>query len=421
MTPQSVFVNRNFLLLFGGKIISQLGDHLYAFALSWYILDLTQSSFQMAIFLVIDTIIVALISPFGGLIADRVNRKGILIWMDVIRGVIVLLAAFLLHQQLLQIWMLYASAMLLGFCGAVFTPTAGAIIPNIVDEQQLPQAMSANQFSMSFCTMIGMLLSGILYSWIGILAIFLFNALSFLISGILAAYVTLPRKSQQIGMPRTSPVREARKFLHDLHEGYRYVQRNEAVWALLLMNALFNLFALPIVMVYLPYLFNVMLHSTPLQLALPRAAVWIGMIAGSIVVSLFLQRHKLKTLIFWGLLIVSIYTFITTPLPLLNRYVNNWVISIGCTIGSIICGIAVNFFTIPMYVLFQKQTTDEYRGRFWGLENALRTFAMCSGFFLAGFLAQRVWLGFLFFGTAAALLAINVWAINVPSIKALQD
>jgi DHA3 family macrolide efflux protein-like MFS transporter len=421
VTPQSVFGNRNFLLLFSGKVISQLGDHIYAFALSWYILDLTKSSFQMAIFLIIDTLVVAAISPFGGLIADRVSRKGILVWMDVIRGIIVLLAAGLLQQHLLQIWMLYLSAMLLGFCGAVFSPAASAIIPNIVEEQQLTQAMSANQFSMSFCTMLGMLASGILYSWIGICAIFLFNAISFLISGVMAACVVIPEKTKQAVKPNASLSKEAKKAITDLKEGYRYVQQNQAVYALFLMNALFNLFALPIVMVYLPYLFNVILKATPLQLALPRAAVWIGMIAGSVVVSIFLQRYKLKTLIFWGLLIISVYTFITTPLPILNNYVNNWVISLGCTIGSVICGIAVSFFTIPMYVLFQKQTTDEYRGRFWGFENSLRTFAMCSGFFLAGFLAQRVWLGFLFLGTAMALFSIDVWAINLQAIKELQD
>jgi hypothetical protein len=64
-TPQSLFHNRNFLLLFTGKIISLLGDQIYSFALSWYVLDLTKSSFQMAAFLAINTLAVALVAPFG--------------------------------------------------------------------------------------------------------------------------------------------------------------------------------------------------------------------------------------------------------------------------------------------------------------------------------------------------------------------
>ena len=131
-------------MLFSGKIISQLWDQIYAFALSWYILDLTKSSLQMAVFLMLNNIILALIAPFGGIIADHLNRKNIMVWMDIIRGITVLIMAFLLYHHLLQIWMLYISAIILSFCGAIFLPTASAIIPNIVKEVQLTQAQSSD-------------------------------------------------------------------------------------------------------------------------------------------------------------------------------------------------------------------------------------------------------------------------------------
>ena len=162
--PPSVLRNRNFLLLFSGKIISQLGDQVYAFALSWYILDLTKSSLQMAIFLIVDTLVVAIVSPFGGIVADRLNRKRILVWMDVMRGIVVLLSAFLLYSHILQIWMIYVSAVFLGFCGSLFSPAAGAIIPNIVEDKQLTQAVSLNNFTGSFCAASGLLVSGMLYN-----------------------------------------------------------------------------------------------------------------------------------------------------------------------------------------------------------------------------------------------------------------
>ena len=191
LKPRSVFTNRNFLLLFSGKLISQLWDYIYAFALSWYILDLTKSSLQMAAFLVISTLVVAVSAPLGGIVADRYNRKGIMVWMDVLRGIVVIAAAFLLSQHMLQIWMLYLSAIILGFCGAMFSPAAGAIIPNIVEENQLTQALSANQFTASFCTMTGMVISGLLYNLIGISIIFVLNAASYFISGVLEACVRI--------------------------------------------------------------------------------------------------------------------------------------------------------------------------------------------------------------------------------------
>ena len=419
--PPSVFLNRNFMLYFSGRIISQMGDHLYAFALSWYILEITSSSLQMAIFLVINTLIAFMIAPLGGIIADRLERKSIMVWTDIAQGMVMLVVAFLMYHQLLQIWMLYVSAIVLAFCGAIFLPAANAIIPNIVEENQLTAATSANQFTTSFCTMIGMLISGILYNWIGIFSIFLLNAISFFISGVMEFYVEIPYKKRNDLSKEVSFYQGLNKAGQELKEGYQYVKENKGVYYLLLMNAMFNLLALPIVMVYFPYLFNVILKATPLQLAVPQAAVWIGMIAGSILVTLFLHRHKLKNLVFWGFLIIGFYSLVMLPLLIERSYFNNWEMSIFCTLGNIICGLAASFFTIPMYVIFQKHISDEYRGRFWGLENSLRTLAMCSGFFSAGFLAQKVWLGFLFLITAIVLFTIGLWAINQTAIRELND
>jgi len=142
LKPKSVFENNNFMLLFSGKIISQLGDQIYAFSLSWYILDITKSSIAMSMFLVINCLIGAVISPFGGIIADRFARKKILVWMDVIRGIILTITALLLYLQMMQLWMLYISTIILAFCGSIFSPAVSAIIPNVVEENQLLQASS---------------------------------------------------------------------------------------------------------------------------------------------------------------------------------------------------------------------------------------------------------------------------------------
>jgi DHA3 family macrolide efflux protein-like MFS transporter len=419
--PRSVFLNRNFLLLFFGKIISQLGDWVYIFALGWYILDLTKSSFQMSLFLVIETLVVAIVSPFGGIIADRFNRKRIMVWMDVIRGIIVLVAALLLYFHLLQIWMIYLSAMVLGFCGALFGPAAGAIIPNIVDENQLTQATSADQFVVSFCTIIGMIISGFLYGLVGITMIFILNAFSYFVSGVMENCVEIPwKKPEQIGVKSTVN-QELKKTIKDLKEGFRYLLQNKLIANLVLMNFLFVLLCVPIVHVYTPYIFNVILKATPFQLSIPQSAIWMGMILGSIAVPLFLHRYKLKDAIFWGLLISSIGISLETLVlyPQLRSHFNNWEITAFLSAPKIIGGLSMTFFIIPINVIYQKFTSDEYRGRFWGLQGSLMTLAMSSGYFLAGFFAQRVWLGYLFYIPAIALLIMIYRFTNLKEIKEL--
>lgn len=98
-----------------------------------------------------------------------------------------------------------------------------------------------------------------------------------------------------------------------------------------------------------------------------------------------------------------------------------WQISMIWTAINLIIGIIVNLFTIPMYTLFQKHTADEYRGRFWGIENSLRALALCSGYFLSGWLAQSVWLGFLFAAASFVMLAIGIWTKNLTSIQSLEE
>jgi MFS family permease len=411
------------MLLFSGKTISLLWDQIYTFALSWYILDITHSSFQMSLFFVINCAISALISPFGGIIADRFNRKGVLVWMDVIRGIIVLITALLLSQHLIQIWMLYVSAVILAFCGAIFSPTASAIIPNIVEERQLVQATSLDQSLWSFCSMVGLLASGFLYGWIGINAIFLLNAASYFVSGMLEACLNLPRKTPNNLPDPLSFNPEIRKAFRELKEGYQYVKNNKLVYDLVQLNALFHLVVFPLIMVFFPYIFNVLLNATTIQLSITQSAGWLGVILGALMVSMFLKHITLRKKLFWGLLSYSACTLIIFPvfLPQIGQYFNNWAITIIFSTMGIVIGVAVTFFDIPINVIYQKYTSDEYRGRFWGFQGALLTLAMAVGYFLGGILAQRVWMGFLFLGIAMITLAINLWVINLKEVKELNE
>jgi DHA3 family macrolide efflux protein-like MFS transporter len=421
--PKNVFLNYNFMLLFSGKIISQLGDNIYAFALSWYILDITKSSLQMAVFLMINSLVVALTAPFGGIIADRLNRRSILIWMDAIRGIVVILAAVLLYNHLLQIWMLYISAVFLGICGAIFSPSASAIIPNIVERNQLTQATSMDNFIGSFCTGIGLLISGFLYNFIGIFFIFIMNAISYFISGIMESCIILPKKLQNKISEGFSIASQVKKAINELYEGFKYVRNNRIVYKLTIMIALFNLIVFPCLMVYIPYIFNVILKATPFQLALSQSSGWIGIIISSLLAPLFLSKIRLKYSIFAALLTYSICTFIlvTAFLPQLIFFFNNDRTTVLFCISGVILGLSMPFIFIPVNVIFQKYTSDEFRGRFWGLQSSVTSFAMPAGYIIAGFLAQRVWIGFLLSGVAILMLLVNVWITNVKEMKELKE
>lgn len=415
-----VFRNRNFRMHFSARIISQTGDQIYVFAISWYILDATQSSLQMTVPLILTTVITAFVSLFGGTIADRLNRKDIIIRTDILQGFVLLMISILLYQNWLQIWMLYLFTIVLALCSAVFSPAASAIITDIVQKDQLMEATSANQFTISFCTVVGMLTGGFLYNLCGIVAILLFNAASNFTSAFLESHLDFPMEKQK--KYDISLSNNMKQSVHELSEGYGYVKRHTPLFHLLLVNSLFNFIALPIGLVYIPYYFNVILHSTSAQLAIPQAAVWFGMILATLIIPFSLRKTKLPKLIWRGLIWMSICTLAGIPLMLsevigffsLGQITMIWVAI------NLYCGITVNLFTVPLYTLFQKNISNEYRGRFWGIENSIRTIALCSGYLLAGLLAQKVWLGFLFAGAALIMFIMAIWVRNLNSIKKLD-
>lgn len=192
-----VLRNRDYRLLFSARIISQLGDQIYVFAISWYILNVTHSSLQGAVPLILTTVITTFISLFGGTIADRLDRKHILVRTDILQGCILLVMVFLIYQNWLQLWMIYIFTVILAFCSSVFSPAASAIIPDIVPKKQLMEATSANQFAVSFCTMAGMLAGGVLYTLFGMTTVLVFNVASNLISAAMESRLNIPLKVRE--------------------------------------------------------------------------------------------------------------------------------------------------------------------------------------------------------------------------------
>jgi MFS transporter, DHA3 family, macrolide efflux protein len=328
-----------------------------------------------------------------------------------------------LYRHILQIWMLYISAVFLGFCGSVFSPAAGAIIPNVVQDNQLTQATSLNNFTGSFCAAIGLLVSGMLYSLIGIFAIFVINALSYFISGFLEAGVRLPDVEKAIRTGASSFAGSIRKTFRELREGFQYVVKNKLILNLTIFNAMFNLFVFPVVIVLFPYTFNVILKAEPFQLALSQSSGWIAILMSSLLAPLLLKRVRFRTSIFLGLLIYSVCTLLMVPalVPQLRHFFTNWTVTAWFCSGGFILGLAMPFIFIPLNVLFQKHTLDQYRGRFWGIQSSLTTVMMPIGYFMAGFLAQRTAMMILFAGVAIIMFSVDVWISNVKEMKEMKE
>jgi NhaP-type Na+/H+ or K+/H+ antiporter len=91
---------------------------------------------------------------------------------------------------------------------------------------------------------------------------------------------------------------------------------------------------------------------------------------------------------------------------------------VACLLCNVIAGISAGFYVVPLYSLYHARCREEFRGRFWGLENSLRTASTCGGFLIAGILAQRLPLSAIFTAAAAIMLLMAVWAQGLRSSAA---
>ncbi len=307
-------------------------------------------------------------------------------------------------------------------------------MPGLVGARRIPEAVAAGQASANFCTILGMLLGGALYRFIGIGGVLLLNAASNLVAAAMVSRLRAGRGGEAGGageaaggMGEAAGARretarttgELRRFAADLREGLARVRADRVTFGLLLVNTAFTLAVMPIAMVYIPYLFNVVLGAAPLQAAIPQAATWAGIIAGSTAAARLLRRQAPEKLIAGGLLALAAHTLLMVGLLAARRVLGVVWMSAACTLGNAIAGAAGAFFIVPTYAVFHARGDEEFRGRFWGLEGSLRTAAMCAGFFTGGLLAQRLPLGLLFTATAAVLLVLWFWVARMrPAAQA---
>ena len=140
----SVFANRNYRFVFFGALISELGALLYSFAVGFYILQISgNNAFLQGLYLALCGVALLLFTPVGGVLGDRFNKAKIMYVCDYIKGGMIILATVLmmiLPSPKAHIVILFILGILGNVVSGIFNPAAGAMLPNIVEPQQLQQA-----------------------------------------------------------------------------------------------------------------------------------------------------------------------------------------------------------------------------------------------------------------------------------------
>jgi len=385
-------VNRNFFLMWIGKIISQLGDKFYSIALAWWILEKTSSPAIMGFFLIASTLPSILLGFFAGALVDHWKRKTILIITDIIRGGLVLIISWLAISDILEVWHVFIIGVCLSITTSFFQPAVQAIIPEIVEKDDLTKANGMSQMVGGICTVAGPLLGAITVSIFGIAVVFMVNSISYFISAFLACFIVI-----NVDYKKASTEKHLWK---DICEGICFLKKNKQIILILQVIAIAHFF-MGGLMVSLPFLANGLQGDGIKNLGSLQMAMGAGLITGSLFLSIkknsCAKENKLILFIAVfgiGLLEISILQIIRV------QTIYSYMLSM------LTIGICIAFASVFWQSLLQRHTPSYITGRVFSISSLVGNISLPIAYGVFGVLLDLVSIHQMMLGCGLCLVGI---------------
>jgi MFS family permease len=339
-------------------------------AQAWLVLQLTNSPFYLGLDGFANTLPIALFSLWGGVVADRFDRRRLLIWTQWIMLGLALVLAILSQAHLVTVWLVIGFSFCTGLTQAIAWPVYQAVLANIVRREHMSNAIALNSTQFNVARMIGPVLGAAALSTVGTAGCFYANAVSFL-----AVIYALTRVQQVTN--RKPPGFEETSLLQSMREGLGYVAKDSRLKWILVTMAVSTLLGVPLVTL-LPVFARDILHVGAAGYGILVGAFGAGAVSAGVLVALLGDFHGK------GLFVVrSIVLFVLGMLGFaLSR---NMLISVICLL---VTGFSMVGYASVINTMIQKTVPDHLRGRAMSL--FVFSFGGCMPFgnLLAGYFAK---------------------------------
>jgi DHA3 family macrolide efflux protein-like MFS transporter len=390
---------RDFWLVWSGQSVSMLGDGLYGIAMAWWITLELGSATALAGY-ALCWFIPSITLPFiAGSLIDRSSRKGLIALMDGAQGLAVTALAVLLSTGNLQLWQVYAGAVVLSACSAIHGPALDSSIPNLVRAAALTRANGLYATSQSVSNIAGPLFGGTLVGLAGLPVTMLINALSFWFATGATLLAKIPSPRAQDGTGKSG----FRRLVDDATFGYKWIWGHRAILYLLLIFTTCNFLIAP---TYPLEALIIKDRLGPGASALGMSGAFVfGLVSGTMAVgtlisALFFSRGFAIKPMAWGVCIgwaiggvAEIVFGLSTLVPL-----------------SLVVGLFIGMFgplvNIPSQTIWMSYTPDAERGRIFAARRTIAWGIQPISIALGGLLAERIGVSNLFVGVGAVIVTI---------------
>jgi MFS family permease len=364
---------RTFIIIWLGQLTSMMGSGLIGFALGVWIFQKTGQATPFALTALFGTLPRILLSPIAGAISDRWNRKKIMLISDSLSGVVELTAAILLFTGNMEIWMIYLVSFMVAIFGSFQQPAYSASIVMLVPKAQLTRANSMVQMGQAIETILTPVLAGVFFVTIGMGGIIAINAVTYVIAILVLLMVQIPQPEF-----KSEPGTQKFSVLKDVAFGWRYLAERRGLLGLLMYFASVNFF-LNLSAVMLGPL--VLSFGTPTSMGAAQTVMGAGMLAGSIVMSIWggFKKNKIQSVIMF-IFLASMGFMVAGFQPSL----------LFVSVGIFILTFFIPFASGPSSAVFAEKVAPDVQGRVFATRSMISHSMMPLAFILSGVLADKV-------------------------------
>ena len=272
-TFQSVRESPNYRRYISGQVISMAGTWMQTVALGWLVLQLTHSGTALGLVYACQFLPVLVFAPWGGVIVDRLDTRRLLVCTQAVAGILALALGVLTVTNVVQLWMVYVLAILLGIVTAVDNPARQTFVLELVGPETLSNAITLNSVAINLARIVGPAIAGLVIALVGIGPCFIINGGSF--AAVIVALMLIDRRELH---PRTVVPRAKGQ----VREGLRYVWSVPALRGPLVLMAVVGTFTYEF-QVTLPLVAKYTFDGSALMLSLFTGAMGVGAVVGGLV------------------------------------------------------------------------------------------------------------------------------------------
>ena len=371
---------KNFVLLILGQLTSLFGNFILKLALSMYVLEATGSAAIFAGILSAATIPTILLSPLGGILADRADRRNIMVALDALTGVSVLCAALFMSENN-AIAVISTLLIILSILGAFETPTVQACIPTMLQGDNIMKGNAVVNQVASLSYLIAPMLGGVLYAMLGLKPVMYASVVCFFITALFECFIKLSYQRIQNQGGVLQIVKQ------DFLSSMQYITKEQtSISKMLLLTALSRFFVMGITIVGLPFLVRTVLGLNAKYYGAAESALAVATILGSIAAGILAEKLKIHKL---SVLLASMGIFII-PAGIVFILPVNAIIKYGVTVVSF-CGMqaVISIFSIFAVSLIQQRTPNHLIGKVMAYTSTVTLCVQPIGQIVYGFLFDR--------------------------------